>query len=91
MIDIRKYEAMTKIALNGGEREQIGRRFDELAGRFAAIEGIDADGTPPLITVLNLQNVLREDVSKKLLSREELLANAPEQYDGYYKVPGTLD
>ena len=91
MFDTKRYEAMTKVELSGGEREQIGRRFDELAGRFAAIEGISTDGVPPLITVLNLQNVLREDVSKKLLSREELLANAPEQYDGYYKVPGTLD
>jgi aspartyl/glutamyl-tRNA(Asn/Gln) amidotransferase C subunit len=40
--------------------------------------------------VLNLQNVLREDAAKKLLSREELLSNAPEQYDGYFQVPGTL-
>ena len=91
MFDTKRYEAMTKVELSGGEREQIGRRFDELAGHFASIEGIGTDGVPPLITVLNLQNVLREDVSKKLLSREELLANAPEQYDGYYKVPGTLD
>jgi len=33
---------------------------------------------------------MREDVAVKLLPRDELLANAPEEYDGYFKVPGTL-
>ena len=63
---------------------------DELLDGFNALAGIDTDGVEPLVTVLDLQNVLREDVGTKMISREELLANAPMQCDGYFQVPKTL-
>ena len=45
----------------------------------------------PLVSVLDIKNVLREDIEAKTISRDEILENAPEQYDGYFQVPGTLE
>ena len=91
MLNIKEYEAMTKLCLSGDERERIAKIAEELTARFAALEHINTDEVQPLITALSLNNILREDISKKLLSRDDILSNAPEQYDGYFKVPGTLD
>ena len=55
------------------------------------MEKVDTDGVEPLVTVLDLKNVLREDVSSQLVSRDTLLENAPEEYDGYFQVPKTID
>ena len=91
MFDIKPYEAMAKFDLPGDERAKISAQAGMLVESFAALEKIKTDGVPPLVTVLDIQNVLREDVSAKLFSREELLANAPESHDGYFQVPKTLE
>lgn len=36
---------------------------------------------------LPLENVMREDEVKCEISKEELLKNAPEEEDGFFKVP----
>jgi hypothetical protein len=59
--------------------------------RLCAV-GIDCiEGGEPLVTVLNVQNDFREDIAVKFMPREELLSNAPEQYDGYFQVPRTIE
>ena len=91
MQNIKNYEAMAKLNLPDAERELISGKADGLIEAFAALEGIDVSGVEPLVTVLDIQNVLREDVAVKMVSREELLSSAPEHYDGYFQVPKTLE
>ena len=90
MLDIKEYEAMAMLDLPDHEREALSKRFVALAESFTALERIDTENVEPLVTVLNLNNVMREDVFEKFLTRDEILSNAPEQYDGYFQVPGTL-
>ena len=91
LLDIIKYETVAMLSLSGDEREQLAKRAGALAESFETIGKINADGVTPLISVLNLHNVLREDTAEKLLTRDEIMSNAPEQYDGYFQVPGTLE
>jgi len=91
MIDIKNYEAMAKLDLPETERQWVKDRVEKLLESFSALENIDTSNTEPLVTVLNIQNVMREDEAKKFITREELLSNAPEQYDGYFQVPKTLE
>ena len=85
------YERMAMLDLSDAERLRLKERFDEIAGGFSALDAVDVDGVEPLISVLDLQNIMREDVSAKFILREELLSSAPEQHDGYFRVPATID
>jgi len=91
MHDIKSYEAMAMLELQDAERAILGKRLSEAAESFAVLEQIETDGIEPLVTVLDLHSILREDKAEKMLSRDEVLANAPEQYDGFFQVPGTLE
>ena len=91
MEDIKMYEAMAKLNLPETERQLIANRAEKLIEGFSALAGINTDGIEPLVTVLDMKNILRDDIAKKTIAREELLSNAPEQYDGYFQVPKTLD
>ena len=91
MFDIAKYEAMAMLDLPDDERGALGKRAAALAESFAALDEIDAGGVLPLVSVLDIHTVLRQDVSEKILTRDEIMANAPEQRDGYFQVPGTLE
>ena len=91
MINIKDYEAMMMLDLPGDERGQAEALLAALDKGFAELTQVDTDGVEPLVSVLSLSNVLREDVAEKLLSREEVLENAPERDGGFFKAPGTLD
>ena len=91
MIDIKKFEAMAKLDLPEAERQLISGRVNCLLNDFSVIEKIDTSAAEPLITVLDIQNIMRDDTPEKTVTREELLSNAPDQHDGYFRVPKTLD
>jgi len=90
MLGFRKCEAMAMLDLADDEREALCGRFDSVMESFAALELYDTEGVEPLVSVLELSNILREDVPGKMLTREEMLSNAPEQHDVYFQVPGAL-
>ena len=91
MIDMRKYEKAAMILLSSDERDRLGTRVEALAESFHTIESIDTSEVQPMISVIDSRNIFRDDVSMKTIARDELMSNAPEHYDGYFRVPGTLD
>ena len=91
MRKFRDYEKMAMLDLSESERAVLKERFEEISGGFAALDAYDTDGVEPLVSVLDLNNVLREDVSTEFMPREEVLANAPESFDGYFRVPAAID
>jgi len=84
------FEEMAMLDLPSDERAWVSEQAERLLAGFDALEGADTSEIQPLVTVLDVRNVLREDISAQLIPREELLSNAPEQYDGYFQVPKTL-
>ena len=88
---IEAYEAMAKLNLNGETRQWAVEVLTRLEESFKKLQTVDTVGIEPLVTVLDMKNVLRDDVSRKFVTRDELLSNAPEEYDGYFQVPKTLE
>lgn len=88
---VQLYQTMAKFDLDEANLDWVTQTMSALEEKFKKIEEIDTQGVEPLYTVLDLKNILREDVSAKVISRDELLANAPEEYDGYFQVPKTLE
>ena len=91
MIDITEFEAMAMLDLPDDERELLTARLNALADGFTEIERFDTGEVEPLVTVLEMFSVLREDIPVKPLSREDILINAPDQHDGFFQVPATID
>lgn len=91
LINILEYEKMVKLNLPESERAWIIEKATRLEESFDEISAIDTEAAEPLISVLNLENRLREDVSHKELSRDEILKNSPEQNEGYFQVPKTIE
>jgi aspartyl-tRNA(Asn)/glutamyl-tRNA(Gln) amidotransferase subunit C len=86
-----KYEAMEKLCLTTEEREFALGAINVLEKSFQKLSAFDAKDASPLTNVVELENVLRDDISKKTISRDELLSNAPDEFFGYFQVPKALD
>jgi len=88
---MQKYEEMAKLSLDDEERAFVQEQYDLLMESFKVLADIDTEGVKPLVTVLDVKTVLREDVVVKDIPREELLNLAPEQYGEFFQVPRTVE
>jgi len=83
--------SLSKINLTDAEKNTAAEFFDLWINKFDTLENINTENIEPLVTVSSLENVMREDMSDKMVNIEELLENAPEQYNGYFVVPRILE
>ena len=69
-------------------------RFTEQLGAVlehaADVEALDTAGVEPTAHPLPLENVLRDDVVRPSLDRDEVLAQAPAAEEGRFRVPRIL-
>ena len=91
MINLEKLESLIKIKLMDEEKASAVEFFDCWIEKFDKLENVDTQNIEPLISVSTLENVMREDIACKMLDREILLENAPEQHDGYIVVPRIIE
>jgi aspartyl-tRNA(Asn)/glutamyl-tRNA(Gln) amidotransferase subunit C len=52
---------------------------------------VDTKGVEPLIFMTDEQDVLRDDVARTEVSKQEALRNAPVKDSDYFKVPRVVD
>ena len=90
MRDIREYEVIAVLDLSGDERELLGKKIEALEKGYNELDKIETSDIEPLVNVIDECNIMREDISQKLFTRDGLLENAPEREDGFFKVPGTI-
>lgn len=83
---------LARLALTEEEKELFREQLSSILGYAQRLQQLDTQAIPPTATVLPLQNVLRDDEVRPSLSREDVLANAPETAEGaYFRVPVVLE
>ncbi len=88
--EVRRIAALANIGLEEAEIERMARELDQIVGFVEQLQGVDTDGVAPTDQVTGLVDVWREDEVRSEYTREELLANAPDQQDGFFKVKRVL-
>lgn len=82
---------LAKLELSDEEKEQAKSDMGRMLDYIDKLGELDTTGVEPMSHVFPVQNVFREDVVTNGDTREELLANAPEQKDGMFMVPRTFE
>ena len=59
----------------------------KILGHIEKMEELDLDGVEPTSHVVDLTNVLREDVPRPGLTRDQALEQAPDAAEGGFRVP----
>lgn len=81
---------LAKLELSEQEREQAKKDMCRMLDYIDKLDELDTEGVEPMSHVFPVQNVFREDIIENSDTREQLLANAPEQKDGMFMVPKTF-
>ncbi len=82
---------LAKLGLSEEEKSLFAEQLSAILDYAAMLQRLDTGAIPPTASVLALENVMRDDVARPSLPREDVLANAPHQVDGQFQVPAILD
>ena len=88
--EVKKVALLSRLELSEDEIDARTRPLNDLLQQFVVLQSIDVTGIEPTSHSIPIVNVFREDVMRPSLTREEVLANAPESRDGCFVVPKIL-
>lgn len=82
---------LAKLELSEDEKKEARKDMERMLDYIDKLNELDTSGVEPMSHIFPVDNVFREDVVTNGDDRENILKNAPEQKDGAFKVPKTVE
>ncbi len=90
-MDIEKVARLARLELSEEERETFGNQMEQILTYMEQLNRLDTTGVEPTSHAIPVYNVFREDEVKPSIAQEEVLAIAPDEEDGHFKVPRIIE
>lgn len=90
MITIKDVEHVAKLArleLTQEEKEKFTKQLGDVLKYVEQMNEVDTTDVKPMAHAFDVVNVTREDKVVYEQTKEELMANAPEEENGFFRVP----
>ena len=87
---VAKVARLARLHLTPEELDTATHQLGDMLEHFADIDALDLDDVEPMTHPTPVANVMRDDVVRPGLDREEVLAVAPAPEDGRFRVPPIL-
>lgn len=87
---VAKVASLARLDLTPAEIEQATAQLGDMLDHFADIDALDLSDVAPMNQPYPLVNIMREDVERPCLDRDEVLAAAPQAQDGRFRVPPVI-
>lgn len=85
--DVDYVANLARLELSEDEADRYEKELLDVLKFIDKLNELDTEGVEPMVYALEGGNVLREDVLKESMDVEDVLANAPEREDDYFRVP----
>ena len=88
---ILKLENLSRLELSETERGKLAGSLNDILKMVDKLNELNTEGVEPLVYINEEISVLREDVVKNQVTRQDALKNAPDHNGTYFKVPKVID
>jgi aspartyl-tRNA(Asn)/glutamyl-tRNA(Gln) amidotransferase subunit C len=89
--EVRHIANLARLKLSAEEEQRYAEQLSAVLDYAARLNEVDTTQIPPTSSVLPFDAPLRDDKPRPSPARERMLANAPEQEEGMFRVPPILD
>jgi aspartyl-tRNA(Asn)/glutamyl-tRNA(Gln) amidotransferase subunit C len=89
--EVEHVARLARLGLSDEELERMQAQLDAILTYIDKLNQLDTSEVKPTSHVIPMTNVLREDVVSPSLSQDQALANAPDRYEAFFRVPRILD
>ncbi len=88
--DVEHVAELARLHLTDEELDRMQVQLSRILEAIEVLRDVDTSHVGPTATVLNLENVMRDDEPADGISREAALANAPLREGEHLRVPRVL-
>ncbi len=85
--DVEHVAKLARLSLTEDEKKLFAEQLARIIDNFTELSEVDTTGVEPMSHALPVVNVLREDEVIPSLGHEKLMANAPCEENGFFRVP----
>jgi aspartyl-tRNA(Asn)/glutamyl-tRNA(Gln) amidotransferase subunit C len=89
--EVEQVARLGRLELTEDEKERMTAQLDAILGYMEKLNALDTSQVEPTTTVIPMVSVMRDDVVRPSLDREEALANAPDRADAFFRVPRIIE
>ncbi|MEI8190003.1 MAG: Asp-tRNA(Asn)/Glu-tRNA(Gln) amidotransferase subunit GatC [candidate division NC10 bacterium] len=90
-VEVEHVARLARLELTEDEKERMTAQLDAILGYIDKLNALDTSQVEPTTTVIPMVSVMRDDVVRPSLDREEALANAPDRADAFFRVPRIIE
>ncbi|MCT9001589.1 Asp-tRNA(Asn)/Glu-tRNA(Gln) amidotransferase subunit GatC [Microbacterium memoriense] len=87
---VRHLGVLARIELSDEEVQRLTGELDAIVDNIAKVSEVATPDVPATSHPIPLHNVFRPDVVGRMLTRDEVLQNAPDAADGRFRVTAIL-
>jgi aspartyl-tRNA(Asn)/glutamyl-tRNA(Gln) amidotransferase subunit C len=88
---VDKLAVLARLQFTQEEKENLRKDLQRMIAFVDKLNELNTDGVEPLLHMTDTVNVLREDLVRGSISREEGLKNAPDTDGVYFRVPKVIN
>lgn len=89
--EVEHVALLARLGLSEAELEKFRRQLSTILENFQILNQLDTSAVSPTAQVIFSQNVVRPDKVLPSFAREEIVANAPRQEEGLFRVKAVLE
>jgi aspartyl-tRNA(Asn)/glutamyl-tRNA(Gln) amidotransferase subunit C len=83
--------ALAKVGVTDADVEKFREQLSNILENFTALQKLDTIGVDPTAQSIALQNVIKNDDVITSMSKEDVLANAPQREGDFFKIKIVLE
>jgi aspartyl-tRNA(Asn)/glutamyl-tRNA(Gln) amidotransferase subunit C len=91
LAEVEHIAELARLSLSDAERSLYRDQLSAILDYAAILQQVDTSAISPTATVLLLRSVMRPDRVESAMSREDVLANAPDVEEGCFRVRAILE
>lgn len=85
--DVEHVAELARLELTEEEKQKFTKQLGDVLKYVEQMNEVDTTGVAPMAHAFDFVNVMREDEVVYEQAKEELMKNAPEEENGFFKVP----
>ena len=82
---------LARLGLTDSDVETFREQLSNILENFEVLQQVDTGDVPPTAQSITLRNVMKDDEASTSLTPSEILANAPQKEEDFFKVRAVLE
>ena len=89
--EVEHIAMLARLSLSEEEKELFGLQLSSILSYVEKLNELDTEGIEPISHLLSLSSVMRDDILRPSIPKEDALMNAPDHTDKFYRVPKIIE